>query len=116
MSCENKTLHFKTGSQVKMNCRYKDSQGVAKSLVDVVINADFIDNKTGNLLISTGSDEVGGIVITDGINGEYTIDAGIATDWPIGLMPVDILYTDLNGPSHTEDFFIDFSAGRTKAT
>jgi len=115
MTCEKEILNLKTGDSVKLHCVFKDSQDIPKDLTGYTIAADFISNKTGKLLVAT-STNTSGITITDAVNGAYTIDAGIALDWPIGEMPVDILYIKEGEPGHTDDFILDFTQGRTKLT
>lgn len=114
MACENKTIPMKIGSSVRLNCIYTEEDGVTvKDLTGYTIDVDFINAKN-NRTIKVTSTEDGSIVITDAIQGEYTIDAGISTNWPLGKMKVDIMYTKDGLPNHTEDFIIDFTQGRTQ--
>jgi len=113
MSCNTNTLYIKTGATVQLTCVYKNDVGELISAEGLQIDVDFIDPKTKQVLKSTSTVD-GSIYLTHNL-GEYVVDAGSSTGWPVGNMPVDILYT-ANGVSQpTTDFIINFSEGRTTA-
>jgi len=111
--CNNNIINIKVGSGVVLNCVYQDSSGKGLSLKDMSIQVDFRDPKTGNLL-ATGHTANLSIIITDEITGEYTINVGSSLGWPVGQMPVDILYLHGGITQHTEDFILDFTPSRTQ--
>ena len=65
---------------------------------------DFIDPKTGVILAQTGIGQ--GVTLSDK-KGEYIVDPGDITGWPVGPMPVDILYINLGKPRPTERFILN---------
>jgi len=110
--CDDNIINIKQGSGVVLNCIYQDSGGNGLSLTGMTIECDFVNPKTGDVIISaTSADNT--IIITNETTGEYTIDAGVSKDWPLGEMPVDIVYSKAYVPQHTEDFILDFVKGRT---
>jgi len=119
MSCnEEQVIPMKTGDTVRLTGIYKDSNDVPKSLDGYRIDIDFIHPTRGRVIQSTNSeDEEGGIVIWENGNmniGEYTVYGGSSEDWPEGKMPVDVLYSKNGDQIHTEDFFLDFTKGRSR--
>ncbi len=130
MSCEEpKILPAKTEAEVIMHCLYHEDDDVRtpKSLAGMEIDCDFVSPKTGETL-SSCSTANGKITILEGNSvpgddpdnpgivgkGRYTIHGGIAEGWPVGDMPVDVMYTRNDKPFYTEDFIMAFTKGRTK--
>ena len=110
-TCESNIINVKVGSAVVLDCVYKASDGTPLDLTGITIAADFIHPKTGVVLSRTTT--IDGSITLGTNTGEYKINAGITTGWPLGEMPVDILYTKNGIPQHTEDFILDFTQGRT---
>lgn len=119
MSCEeSQPLPMKIGDTVRLTCKVLDSDGNPKSLEGYRIDVDFINGKSGRIVVSANSTEDGGIVIHENGNdsvGEYTIHAGNSREWPLGNMPVDIMYSKNTDVIHTTDFSLNFSRGRSRA-
>jgi len=119
-TCDVNVINIKQGSAVVLNCVYQDSEGNPLSLTNIDIYTDFINPKTGitifaaSTIITPGGGIGGGIIITNSALGEYTIDAGNSAEWPLGQMPLDILYEKAGALQHTDDFILDFKKGRTQ--
>ncbi len=126
MTCENKTIVIKTGSEADFEIVYYadavDDEGLPVpapiSLEGYSIDMDFIEAKTGNILKECSTVD-GSIIITEvagvpATTGTYIVYGGSTLGWQLGKMPVDIKYT-LNGKSqHTEDLILDITKGRSQ--
>jgi len=120
MPCENNVIKIKSGSDVVLAMIYKDDAGIPISLVGYEIFMDFNNPKTGERLVGTWIDN--GITITEvagdaTTTGTYTVNPGNSKFWPLGEMPVDILYRYgglIGTAQHTEDFILDFIKGHTQ--
>lgn len=111
--CTKDLLKIKTGADAKFDVLYTNADEEPVDLSGYGIALDFVNRKTGKLLVSTAVGS--GITITDAAEGRYFIDAGNTKGWPIGLMSLDIKYTEPNGTVHlTEDFHIFILAGITQ--
>ena len=118
MSCESKTIYNKTNAEVIMHCLYHEGDEVEtpKSLLGIDIDVDFVSPKTGEVLSSCSTENGLITILEDGSFdiGRYTVHAGVATNWPEGDMPVDVMYTRNDVPFYTEDFIMAFGKGRSK--
>ncbi len=119
MTCDNKIIEIKTGSEADFSMLYTDNQKppVPLSLAGFSISIVFTDTKTGAVLKKCSTEDTS-IVITeiegnDETIGTYSVFGGSTTDWQLGEMPVDIKYT-FGGKSHiTEDFLLKIIPGRS---
>jgi len=117
-SCDTNVINIKLGSDVILNCIYQDADNNPLSLSGILIFTDFISPKTGEVLfeasMATPGGNIAGIIVTNESLGEYTINAGSSAGWPLGEMPLDILYSKSGILQHTDDFILDFQKGRTQ--
>jgi len=108
------TIEIKTGDNGQMTHQYTDNQDppVPIPLDNYEIHISYIDPKTRVPVVAM-STEAGNVIITDTVNGLYNTDPGSTWDWPLGKMPVDILYINNGVPQHTDNFIIHVKKGNT---
>ena len=111
-ACTDNIIDIKIGSTAKFAVLYADAAGNPVSLVGYDIAMDFVDKKTGEYILQATLGEE--IILDPYTIGGYNIEAGDTSEWPVGIMPVDIKYTDPQGITHyTEDFGLNMILGRT---
>ncbi len=119
---EDKVIIIKTGSDATLNMSYTDNSDPPNPipLNNYAIFVDFINPKTRVALAKTYYDPFAegeissGINITDFDGGKFRVEAGNTSTWPLGDIPVDILYSIEEANTHTETFIIRMVQGISK--
>lgn len=107
-----KMLTIKTGSPMRFTVKYYKDDGVTTKPLPTNIDFDVVHPKTGAVLANLN---VGDGITKAGVpDNEYSIFFADTALWPIGKIPIDILY-DKGLPTQrpTETIYINVEKGRT---
>ena len=119
-------IDIKTGSSGLFTMIYSDpdagevgGDGEPINLTGYSIFMDFVDRITGKHIASLryNPDTIPpdrGITIIDAAAGSYAVDPGQTDWWPLGNMPIDILYMKGGVKQHTETFQLNVLKGITR--